>query len=120
HRLGDQRSTANALNGMGAAYAAAAQYEDARHKFGEALSVARTIGAGHEEAVALRGIGTVEAGVGELAPAEEHLRAALTLAELIPPPAEVLRAAHALAGVLEQLGRPVEANSIRARLVSSS
>jgi tetratricopeptide (TPR) repeat protein len=75
----------------------------------EALETARTIGAAHLEAQALRCLGRAELSLGQLDSAAEHLRAAVTTATRIHDLDEVVEAHTVLADVLVAAGNTDQA-----------
>lgn len=79
--LGDRKSQADTLIGLGEAHRKAGEPEKAVRHFVDALDIARLIGAAHQEIQALRHLGQAHFAAGRLDSAGESLEVALSLAE---------------------------------------
>lgn len=111
-RIGDRGNEAGTLNGLGAAYRAAARHAEARVHHESALALAQAIGSGHDEAAARRGIGDADRSLGHLPQARLALEAAAALAHRISAPEEEAPACESLAEILVSEGRVTEAREL--------
>lgn len=99
HSLADKKSQAETLISMGVATGRRGRHAEAVTCLTEALQVAQDIGAAHQVAKALRGLGGVEFAAGRLEAAAEHASAAVATATRIRDLDEVVESQMLLAEV---------------------
>lgn len=112
HRLGDRRNACITLHGMGVAHQVAGLLAEAATHHQRALDLARSIGAAHEEAQALRHLGMTEHRLGRLASARAHLEAAVALADRTGATKETAHALDSLALLCAETGEPDRARAL--------
>ncbi|MFE0879461.1 tetratricopeptide repeat protein [Streptomyces smyrnaeus] len=108
-RLGNRRYETITRIALGDALRKAGRYADSLEQHRISLTLARGIGAGLEEAQALRGLGTAEHHLQDHAAAHRDLEEALGLATRIQSPEEEARAKDALAELHLACDRPDQA-----------
>ncbi|WP_435179055.1 AfsR/SARP family transcriptional regulator [Actinacidiphila sp. bgisy145] len=110
--LDDRKSYADVLVSMGEAHRKRGSFGEATTSFTDALQVARDIGAAHQTAQALRGIGRTELDEGQLDSARTHLEEAVMTATRIHDLDEVVEAQTVLAHILSSSGHMTKARKL--------
>lgn len=103
-RCGDRRNASITLHEMGRAFHAAGRFREAAEHQLRALDLARSIGAGHEEAQAQHALGLAEHRLGDTASAARRLKAAIRTAERNGAMEEAARARESLAAMGHESG----------------